>query len=80
MRTPSAYSQAVSAEVRERLEARNVTVLDLSRLTRIPRSRLYGKLGGRFAFNLDELCAIAQVLKIEPWDLLWGPLEQAASA
>lgn len=75
MRTPSAYSQAVSAGVRERVEARNVTVIELSRRTRIPRSTLYGKLGGRFAFNLDELYAIAQVLKIEPLDLLSYPLD-----
>ncbi|MEA5454499.1 helix-turn-helix transcriptional regulator [Sinomonas sp. JGH33] len=71
METPSTPTQAVAAVVREALARRKITDTALSEATGIPSATLSRRLsGGKKAFDVDELYAIAEFLEASPADLL----------
>lgn len=65
-------NQAVSAKVRAILAERRLTGVWLARQIGMPKSTLARRLAGEQPFTADELVRIAEILGVEPSDLLRG--------
>jgi transcriptional regulator with XRE-family HTH domain len=63
-------SRAVSALLRQLLESEGMSGNQLAKAAGIPQTSIAGKLRGASAFSVDDLAAIAPVLKVKVSELI----------
>lgn len=73
------FAQAVSAQVRAEIAARDESVLGLSRKTGIPRGSLLRWVSGERALTVPNLYKIATALRMDPHLLVMRAEERFAS-
>lgn len=77
-RKPHALRKILAANVRRAAEERELPLNTLADLAGVSRSHLYALLAGERAATIDWIAKIAEVLGVEPADLLRPPVARRA--
>lgn len=68
---------ALGQEIRAEAAAQRVTISELAAKANVNRSSLYTWLDGKANFPMDGLVAVADVLRVQPYDLLHRAVDRA---